>query len=107
MIPTWLVQVFLSFILGLVGTIIGFPIGAYIYTKYFAPRQASDIAVRTADAIVKHEKVKPWIEKGKELVEKVEKLDLQELVDMAKGLKVFVEVQNKKKPPPPPKSSNK
>lgn len=99
MIPYWLIQQLVAFFFG----ILSFLTGLYIYTKYFAPRQASDIAVRTADAILKHEKVKPWIEKGKELIEKVEELDLQELVDMAKGLKVFVELQNKKKPPPPPK----
>jgi len=101
LIPDWFIQQLVAFPLGLLTFIIGF----YLSFKYIVPKMSRDTAISTAEAILEHPKVKPAITKLKELeplLEKAKELDLQELVDMAKGLKVFVEVQNKKKPPPPP-----
>lgn len=97
----------------LIGVLAGVPtfiVGFYVSMKYLVPKMTTDTAISTADALVKHPKVKPWIDKAQEFVEKLDPLidkakevDLQEIVDLAKGLKVFIEVQNKTQPPPPPK----
>lgn len=84
-------------------------LGFYITFKYIFPKVSSETALATADAIVKHEKVQPWITKDKEAVEKLEpfieklnELDVDELVETIKGFKVIIEHQNRSAPPPPP-----
>ena len=107
MIPDWLIQQLVGYLIGFISGVFSFLAGLYIYTKYFAAKQATTIAVGTAEAILNHPKVKPAIKKLKELeplLEKAKELDLQELIDLVKGMKVFIELQTNKKPmPPPPK----
>jgi len=95
----WL-EYLIGFVIGLLQIIIGF----YISLKYILPKMSRDTAIATAEALVEHEKIQPVIKKLKELeplLEKAKELDLQELVDLAKGVKVFIELQNKEMPPPP------
>ena len=101
-------------LIAVLGGIPTFVIGFYISMKYVVPKMTTNTAIATADALTKHEKVKPWLDKAKgfvekldPLIEKAKEVDLQELVDMAKGLKVFIELQNKQAPPPPPKKRKK
>lgn len=108
------IEVAKGILVSVLGGIPSFLIGIWLYTQYVAPKQASDIAVKTADAIIKHRKVQPVIKKleryEKELeplIAKAKEIDFQEIIDMAKGLKVFIELQNKGTPPPPPPKRDK
>jgi len=105
----WLIQQLVDILKGIAIGIPSFLIGLWIYTKYVAPKQAADIGVGTAEAIVEHPKIKPLIQKLKKyeqeltpLIEKAKQLDLQELIDLAKSVRVIIETQNKNLPPPPP-----
>ena len=96
----WL-ELGIGFVLGVAQVIIGF----YLIMKYIMPRMTRDSAIAVAEALLSHEKVQPAIKKLRELepmLEKVKELDLQELVDLAKGVKVFIELQNAEKEMPPP-----
>lgn len=90
----------------IVGTIIAV-LGFYIGFKYLLPILSRDMAISSADAIINHPKIKPIVEKLKKLepiLDQIKELDLQELFDTLKHIKVFVELQNKNSSPPPPKT---
>lgn len=96
---TW-IDYLIGFILGLAQIIIGF----YIIMKYIMPRMTRDTAIATAEALLNHPKVQPTIKKLRELepmLERAKQLDPQELIELAKGLKVSIEPENKEMPPPP------
>lgn len=97
-----------SHIIDIVKGLLSFLIGTWIFFKYFLPRMSRDTAVATADALLKHPKIQPQIKELKIIVEKAKELDFQELIDLAKGIKIFIELQtNSSKPPPPPPPDRK
>jgi len=110
----WLTQQLVDVVKGIAIGIPSFLLGLWIYTRFIAAKQASDIAVGTADAILKHPKMQPALKKLEKyekelepLIEKAKTLNLQELVDLAKSIRVTVETLNKQTPPPPPPKRKK
>lgn len=117
----WLLQFIIDVAKGIAIGVPSFLLGLWIYTRFVAAKQASDIAVRTADAILKHPKIKPQIdklqqtdfnelvEKAKELLTKLEGLDWATIADTLKSLKVAIEVysNDKKRVIPAPEEKTK
>jgi len=96
-----------SHIIDFIKGLLSFLVGTWIFFKYFLPHMSRDTAIATADALLKHPKIQPQIKELKTIVEKVKDLDFQELIDLAKGMKVFIELQTNSKPPPPPSPDRK
>jgi len=99
-----LLQALKDILVGLIIAVGGF----YIGFKYVLPKVSRDMAISTANAILEHPKVKPHLEKLKKLeplLDKAKDLDLQELVDLAAQIRVFIQLQtNNTAEPPPPKT---
>lgn len=89
--------------------VIGGLAGTWLFIKYLLPRMMKSTAKQTIDEAAEHPKIKPLIEEAKPLINqlktllaKAEDLNLQEIVDLAKSIRVTVETLNKQTPPPPP-----
>ncbi|OYD16965.1 hypothetical protein CH330_01465 [candidate division WOR-3 bacterium JGI_Cruoil_03_51_56] len=97
----------LTCLVNFVSGLLSFLLGTWIFFKYFLPRLSRDTAITTADAILKHPTIQPKIKELEAIIEKAKQLDFQELIDLAKGIKIFIELQTNNQPPPPPPKKTK
>lgn len=101
----WLIQQLADVVKGLIVGVPSFLLGLWLYNHFILKRQA----LNTIDAASQHPTIQKLSKKLEQyekdfgpLIDQAKQLNLQELIDLAKSIRVTVETLNKQSTPPPP-----